>query len=101
MLKLQENMSHQILKLQRRVEVLMTSNFNMLEHQINPPLRKIHAVTEQVQMLAATFKRLRQSIEASQPYGAGNSCTLGDVERRLIGQIDQARARVDRFVPMK
>merc|ERR1712107_777365 len=94
-------MGENILAVQQRTVSFIDSSFNKVVEQIESPLRKLHAVTEQVQILEGSFRRLRQSFEMQNrpPSGAQGElpATIADIEERLGGQIDEMLERISRF----
>jgi hypothetical protein len=113
LLRLQEKITKEIKNLKRRFHDLIQHTFDSIVVHVNPPMRKMHAVTEQVQLLGNACHSLRssiakmneeaaktQQIHASQlRHSMKESYTLADFEERMGSQIDDLLMRLDRFVP--
>jgi len=62
LLRLQEKVTHVLRHLSHRVENFINKTFDDITKHVQPPLSKMAAVTEQVQMLEASVQSLRMSL---------------------------------------
>jgi len=87
--------------------VLKTSIANTLDERfsgflrmVQGPLRKIHAVTEQIHNLDSTFREIRSVLEDEVERDKSTECTtegLQAAEKRLAQRIDEMSLRVKRL----
>jgi len=108
LMRLQEKITKDVADLRRSMEKLINDKFDGILGQVHGPLRKIHAVTEQVQVLSATLSSLITNLECSMldpplsplptSFTGGLPTTeLEALEQRLGSQIDEIVARIARF----
>jgi len=93
LLRLREKLTKDIKDLMLRMEGCFSSSVDKVVAEVEPPIRKIYAMSEQVQMLHALSTDLRRGIEAP--------CSLAEMEDRLGSRIDLALERVERFVAVE
>jgi len=113
LLRLQEKVTKMVHLLQVTFLDLITKTFDGIIQHVQPPMRKMHAVTEQVQLIEAACQSLRISIgkvqheaaivgqvkSSKSPHLDKDSYTLNDFETRIGSQIEEVLLRLDRFQP--
>jgi len=113
LLRLQEKITREVKILKQCFYDLITKDFDSIVQHVSPPMRKMHAVTEQVQLLEVACQSLRANIikvtedaeknrqlqSRQSPYLVEDSYTLDDFEKRIGAQIDDVLVRLEKFVP--
>jgi len=114
LLRLQEKITNEVKMLKRKFHELITGTFDSIMHHVHPPMRKMHAVTEQVQLLEVACQQLNTSVlraaeqskkknqmrAATSSIKEDQSYTLVQFENRIGAQIDEVLVRLERFRPV-
>lgn len=94
--KLQEQVARDLKLFERRALMYVDARFDQVTANVRQPLRKIHAVTEQIQRLDATLSNLEEDVRCNLTRG-----DLAEMERRLSDRIDSVLGAVEGLAGLK
>jgi len=113
LMRLQEKLTKDVRFLRERLVSLLGARFGSIMRQVASPIRKIHAVTEQVQVLTASFSSMRgilcdmqenrnifleeEHADAIDPMAPPGFVSLNHLERSMDEQLSEMIERIAAF----
>merc|ERR1719199_353281 len=94
LVKLQERLAGDLKSLEQAMQAAFDRRFGELTKLVMQPLRRVHAITEQMQNLDIHFRDLRHGLE-SQTAEQPTQTELRGVETRLMTRMDGLLARLE------
>jgi len=89
LMRLQERLARDVRNLKKKLEDLVLERFEAIMSQVQAPISKIHAVTEQVQVLTASLTRVISSFEIYESQSAQDRIGVGSARARGMTNWDE------------